>query len=131
VIRENPDTIMRDMIDQDYTKIDGRTAFDASKKGDAAARLVVDHYVKYLSEGLIDMVNIFRPEIILLGGGISNEGEYLIEPVRSYVKRYAFGGDRTPVPAIEKAALGNDAGIIGAAMLVFKNRRAQGQGDFV
>ncbi len=119
-IQKDQNTIMWDMIDHDYTKISGRTAFEASRKGDRVAQQVVELYIKYLSEGLIDMINIFRPEILLLGGGVSNEGDYLFDPVRDYVKRFAYGGKRTPIPLIKKAALGNDAGIIGAAMLVFR-----------
>ncbi len=114
------DTIMWEMINNDIEKISGRTAFDASRKGDKVAKSVVDNYIKYLSEGIIDMVNIFRPEILLVGGGVCNEGEYLFGPVREYVKKYAYGGNRTLMPRIEKAALGNDAGIIGAAMLVYR-----------
>jgi len=111
---------MWDMIEHDYTKMSGRTAFDASRKGDPVAMEVVKNYIKYLSEGIIDMINIFRPEILLIGGGVCNEGEYLFAPVREYAKKYVYGGNRTPMPLIEKASLGNDAGIIGAAMLVFK-----------
>jgi glucokinase len=118
VLKKNKETIMWDMIDRDYEKISGRTAFDASRKGDAVAHEVVNHYIKYLSEGIIDMVNIFRPEVILIGGGISNEGESLFSPIREYVARYAYGGTRTPIPPIIRAKLGNDAGIIGAAMLI-------------
>ena len=111
-------TIMWEMIGHDLAGINGRTAFEASRTGDGAAVDVVNTYIKYLSEGIIDMLNIFRPEIFLMGGGISNEGEYLFEPVRAYVKKFIYGGDRTPFPEIRKAMLGNDAGIIGAAMLV-------------
>lgn len=120
-IQKDQNTIMWDMIEHDYSKIGGRTAFDASRKGDRVAQEVVDYYIKYLSEGLIDMINIFRPEVLLVGGGICNEGDYLFDPVRAYIKKFAYGGKRTPLPLIKKAGLGNDAGIIGAAMLVFKH----------
>lgn len=117
-IEKDKNTIMWDMIEHDLDKVSGRTAFDASRKGDKLALEIVKEYIKYLSEGLIDMINIFRPEIVLIGGGVCNEGEYLFEPVREYTKKYVYGGTRTPMPPIEKAKLGNDAGIIGAAMLV-------------
>ena len=119
-IQSDRDTAMWDMTGRDYSNVSARTAFDAARKGDRVAMQVVETYVKYLSEGLIDMINIFRPEILLIGGGLCNEGDFLFDPVRAYVKKYAYGGDRTPVPLIKKAALGNDAGIIGAAMLVFR-----------
>lgn len=115
---ENKDSLMWELTGQDIEKAGGRTAFEASRKGDSAAIKVVENYIGYLSEGITDMVNIFRPEIVLVGGGISNEGEYLFAPVREYVKRYAYGGSRTFVPEVTGAKLGNDAGIIGAAMLV-------------
>ena len=63
------------------------------------------------------IVNALAPEIILIGGGISREGEYLMEPIRRYVKRNCFGGECGAVPEIRPAALGNEAGIIGAAAL--------------
>lgn len=119
-IESDSSTIMLEMIGNNLENISGRTAFEASRKGDKVAIEVVETYIKYLSEGIIDMINIFRPEIVLVGGGVCNEGEYLFGPVREYVKKYTYGGSLTPVPPIEKAALGNDAGIIGAAMLAFR-----------
>lgn len=117
-MEKDKNSLMWEFAAGDVKKAGGRTAFDASRKGDKKALEVVGNYIKYVSEGLIDMINIFRPEIVLLGGGVSNEGEYLFTPVREYVGKYTYGGSRTPVPPVMKAGLGNDAGIIGAAMLV-------------
>ena len=61
--------------------------------------------------------NVFRPDLILIGGGISREGEYLIGPIREKLPRHTFAGEVAPLPALAAAALGNDAGIIGAACL--------------
>lgn len=97
--------------------VDGKTAFDGMRAGDAAAKQVVDEYISYLAEGVINLVNIFRPEAIVLGGGVCAEGETLLAPLREKVSPWLFGGaDYAPV-AIVAASLGNDAGLCGAARL--------------
>lgn len=93
----------------------GKTAFAAAAKGDLAAQEVVDGYIDYLAEGIADIVNILRPEAILVGGGVSNEGKRLIEPLKEAVDRKIFvSSDIVPL-AVKKAELGNDAGMYGAA----------------
>lgn len=95
----------------------GKDVFDAAAAGDAAAQAVVDLYCVYVAAGITDLVNILGPEKVLIGGGISRQGERLLAPIRAYVAANCFGGhDRTP-PVIECARLGNEAGIIGAAAL--------------
>ena len=73
----------------------------AARAGDKAGADVVGEYVKYLAEGIIDMVNIFRPEIVLVGGGIK-EGDFLLGPVREYVRSYAYASGYVPCPKIER-----------------------------
>lgn len=116
-ISENKESIMLAAVDGDIEKVNGRTAFDASRKGDATAVKVVENYIKYLGEGITNLNNIFRSEIIIVGGGICNEGDYLLNPVREYVNKNSYAGDLVAATPIVKALLGNDAGIIGAAML--------------
>lgn len=116
-MKDNPKSLMWELCEGKLENAGGMTSFDASRKGDQAGKKVVKEYIKYISEGLVDLVNIFRPQIVLVGGGISNEGDYLFDPIREYVGKYTYGGDYTPIPPIIKAKLGNDAGIIGAAML--------------
>lgn len=95
----------------------GKDVFDAAAAGDAAAQAVVDRYCVYVAAGITDLVNILGPEKVLIGGGISRQGERLLAPIRAYVAANCFGGhDRTP-PVIECARRGNEAGIIGAAAL--------------
>lgn len=111
---KNPSSMMHKWV-QDNGKVSGRTAFDCAKKGDEAAQSVVDNYIKHISEGIISVINIFQPEKILIGGGISKEGDYLLNPI----KEIAFKGDYNkfmPKTSIEIATLFNDAGIIGAAI---------------
>lgn len=97
-------------------KFTGRTAFNAAKEGDKTAQMVVDNYVKYVGCGLANIINIFQPEIIVVGGGIANEGDALMNPVRDYVNSQTYTKD-VKACRIERASLGNDAGIIGAALL--------------
>ena len=97
--------------------VNGRTAFDAAQQGDATAAEVVARYAVYVAAGLTDFVNILAPEMILLGGGISRQGEALLAPVREYVATHCFGQREGAIPTIAAAKLGNEAGIIGAAAL--------------
>ena len=98
-------------------EITGRTAFDAAQQGDATAAEVVARYAVYVAAGLTDFVNILAPEMILLGGGISRQGETLLAPIREYVATHCFGQREGAIPTIAAAKLGNEAGIIGAAAL--------------
>ena len=98
-------------------RISGRTACEAMRAGDPAGKEVYDKYVKYLAAGLTNMVNIFQPEVISLGGGVSNEGQSLIDAIKPIVHTEQYGsGFLTPVE-LRIAELGNDAGMIGAAMM--------------
>lgn len=91
--------------------------FDLAECGDGAAQEVVKDYQKKLATGIVNIVNIFRPQLVLIGGGISAQGEKLMAPLREIVKENAFGGSKGEVPEIEAASLGNQAGMIGAASL--------------
>ncbi len=114
---KHPESIINQLVDGDLSKVSGKTAFDAMRAGDKWGKKVVDDYIKYLGEGVINYINIFQPDIILLGGGISKEGDTLLKPLRRYVFRYAYGSKFLKRAKIECATLGNDAGIVGAAML--------------
>ena len=98
-------------------QVSGRTAFDAMRLGDDAARAVVDQYIRHLACGLTSIINIFQPEVLCVGGGICNEGETLLAPVREIFDREDYARDCTRRTSIVRATLGNDAGIIGAALL--------------
>jgi len=113
---QHADSIMHDHLAR-HKKISGRTAFDCAKAGDAAATMVVDQYTDYIAAGLSSLCTVFRPEIVLIGGGISNEGDYLLDPVCQKLPRYVHASDIIGVPPIQAAALGNRAGMIGAAFL--------------
>lgn len=112
-----PDSVMHELVAANGGKVDGRTAFDAMRRGDIAGIKVVDAYVKYVACGLINLVNIFQPETICIGGGICNEGETLLRPLRRYIDSERYSVYSKIQSKIVKAELGNDAGIIGAALL--------------
>ena len=99
-------------------RISGRTACQAMRAGDEAAKEVYDKYVKYLAAGITNIINIFQPEIISLGGGVSGEGQSLIDALLPLIRKEQYGsGVLDKLTDIRIAKLGNDAGIIGAAAL--------------
>lgn len=97
--------------------VDGKTAFDGWREGDAAASDVVDMYIEYLGCGLTNIVNTFQPEVLLIGGGICKEGENLTKPLEKILARDSYCIDPERSTKLDIAKLGNDAGIIGAAYL--------------
>ena len=113
----HPESALYTLCGGELHKMNGKIPFDAARLGDATAQQVVDNYVKYLGEGIVNFVNVWRPEKVLVGGGISNEGAPLLTPLAAYVRVNCFAGDRGFVPPVEKAVLGNDAGLYGAAAL--------------
>ncbi len=113
-MEKNPESLMNKLVEKEG-KVSGRTAFDAAKQGDEAAQTVVDNYIRYVSEGITDMVNIFQPEKVVIGGSISKEGDYLLNPIKKFVETYDYNR-YMPKVKIEIATLFGDAGIIGAAL---------------
>lgn len=115
-MEEYPDSIMHQLAEEEG-KVSGKTAFDAMRHGDIAGIKVVDQYIKYIACGLVNLVNALQPEIICVGGGICNEGETLLRPIRRYIEAERYSVYSKLQTKIMKAELGNDAGIIGAAIL--------------
>ena len=101
----------------DINQVTGRTAFDAMRAGDPLAKEIADSYIAQLVCGLANCINIFQPDILCIGGGISNERDNLLNPVRALLKTQVYSIHSTKQTQICRAALGNDAGIIGAALL--------------
>lgn len=116
-MEEHRDSKMWDIAGS-LDRVDGRTPFEAMRAGDAAGKAVVDRYIYYIAVGLINMINIFQPEILCVGGGICKEGETLLAPLRKYIDAEQFSKYSEKKTKLCVAALGNDAGIIGAAGLV-------------
>ena len=115
-MERDPGSVMWELCQGDRFRVDGRIPFQAARLGDLSAKKVLHRYLEGLSIGLINLVNILQPEIICLGGGISNaEDDLLLDPLRGLVLAGCF--DKSKPPRLERASLGNDAGVVGAAML--------------
>ena len=97
--------------------VSARVAFSAMKEGDPYAKEVCDEYIRYLAEGITNMINIFQPHVLCIGGGVCNEKEYLTKPLIEIVERDQYTRTNPKKTKIVTATLGNDAGIIGAASL--------------
>lgn len=98
-------------------KIDGATAFKYASI-DETAKQIVEEYLDYVAVGLVNVANVFRPQIILLGGGISNEGDNLVIPLRERLNKMIFAGDKGPKVELSVASLKNKAGLLGACALI-------------
>lgn len=118
-IKKNPDSIMKEWV-QKHGHISGRTAFACALRGDRAAIEVRDNYIRYVAEGIVSVVNIFQPEMVVIGGGISREGDTLLNPIKEFVSKREFN-KHMPKTDIRIARLFNDAGIVGAAMAAKTN----------
>lgn len=114
---EHKDSVMWQLTSGDVENAGGRTAFDAMRIGDKWGTEVVENYIRYIAVGTTNIVNIFQPEMICFGGGICNEGETLLAPIREHVARERYSKKQAVQTEICRATLGNDAGIIGAACL--------------
>lgn len=117
IMENNKESIMWKLTGDSLENVSGKTAFECYKC-DKAASEVVDNYISNLGEGLANVAAIFRPEVIILGGGISKEGDNLIIPLQKYLDENIFGGSLGPRVIIKTASLGNNAGFIGAAALL-------------
>ena len=117
LMEKNPKSLLWKLAEGDLAKVNGRLPFDAAALGDAVAGKVVDEYVEYLGSGVASLVNILQPEVFCIGGGLSNQGETLMAPVRYILNREDYARNNAHRTRLMRAQLGNDAGIIGAAML--------------
>jgi glucokinase len=120
MMKKDPSSSMWSFVNGKLEAVNGLTAFECAKKGDKSAQKVVDQYIHFLGEELLNVMNAFRPEAIVLGGGLSGQREALTEPLKKYLaeRGYGFAGTHAPKAEILVSRLGNDAGILGAASLV-------------
>ena len=114
---KNKDSMLWAVCNGNKQNVDGKMIFDCAKAGDETAKNVVDWYVDYLAEGIANLANIFRPEAILLGGGVSAQGDALIIPTQKLVNERLYGGTQHAPVKVTVATLGNDAGLCGAGKL--------------
>ncbi len=120
-IAQCPDSLLA-KIAENEKKVTARTAFEARRAGDKAGAEVIEDYVKYVGTGLGNLANIFRPEVILIGGGVSNEGEYFIDMLQEYTNQCLYSAKAAAVK-VKRAKLLNDAGILGAAALAIECKK--------
>lgn len=113
-MKKNPESDMWRVCGGKLSNANGATAFKAK---DAAAKAVVKEYLSYLTEGIVSIVNMFQPNLVCIGGGISHEGRKILAPVEKGIKKYSFARFGSKQTKVDLAVLGNDAGIIGAALL--------------
>ena len=116
-IKQHPESLLNTLCDGNPDKVEAKTAFDAMDKGDETAAKVIDRYISYVAAGVGSMMTLFRPEVVIVGGGVSNAGEKLLKPLSQKTDGMTFTRNQAENPPIVLAELGNDAGIIGAAML--------------
>ncbi len=108
---------MLKICDGDINNVNGKTAFDAAAAGDPDAQEVLDEYFGYLATGLVNIINIFQPDVLCIGGGISNQGQNLLRPLRKIIEEERYTKHNDKQTQLCTCTLGNDAGIIGAAFL--------------
>jgi hypothetical protein len=122
-VAEHSDSVLAAVVRENGGHISGRSAFEAMRRGDQTGKAVCEQYIDYLAAGIINLVNIFQPDTLAIGGGVSNEDDrFLLDPLRRRVERESIPCSRDKMTKIVKAELGNRAGIIGAAFLG-KNKR--------
>lgn len=114
-MKKHPESALWKLCGGDPEMVDGKTAFDGMKAGDRYATKVVKDYIGYLAEGVTNLANVFRPDAILLGGGVCAEGDTLLKPLKEKVEQLIYGGEEYAPVEILIASLGNDAGLCGAA----------------
>ena len=115
-MKQNPDSALWQICGGDLGRVEGRTPFQAARQGDQTALQVLERYRRELSYGLISLCNVLFPEVICLGGGVSGaDRDLLLDPLEELVHRGCF--DKGHLPKLVRASLGNDAGVVGAAML--------------
>ena len=110
-------------ISPEIELVGGRVVFEAAAQGDKSAIAVLNNYIKYLGEGILNYCNIFRPNVVVLSGGIANAGAALFDPLNEYIKERHYGYKCTPEVKVVPAELGYDSGKIGAAALFFQNKK--------
>lgn len=116
--KQYPDSLLWALCDHDLEKMNAKIPFDAADAGDPCGKMLVDNYIQYLADGITDLANIFRPDLIVLGGGVCAQGEKLTEPLNQHLRANCFGSTVAYVPRAVVAKNGNQAGMIGAAGLV-------------
>lgn len=115
-IEKNPTSRLAE-IAEEHGKVSGRTAFLAAREGDKVGQAMVDEWIENVADGVTSIVNVFQPEVLVIGGAICKEGDFLLNPIIKYVEKYRYSRPPLAQTVVKIAKLGNDAGLIGAAFL--------------
>ena len=110
-------TIIDDLIKGDLNNTNARVAFAAMKQGDEVGKEIVDEFISYLASGIATVINVFQPNVLSIGGGVCNEKEYLLTPLKEAVFKETYTRDGSQQTEIKIAEMGNAAGIVSAAVL--------------
>ena len=116
-LKAHPDNMMWQLAKGELANVNAKTAFDGMRAGDPLATELVRNFVDYIGCGLTNLINIFQPEVVCIGGGVSKEGETLLAPIREYVDKNDYARMGVKRVHIKAAQLRNDAGVVGAACL--------------
>ena len=121
LLKKTDDPILKRVIEQEG-EINAKVAYQAAREGSQVCAQLCEEYAKYIATGVLNLINMLQPEVICIGGGVSHEGDALLQPILEYVKKESYTRDNAEdlQTSIKLAELGNDAGIIGAALL-YKN----------
>ena len=115
-VEKHPESAILSIAGGTVSNIEAKTVFDASKAGDPTAVEVYRRYISCLAQAVASVINLLDPEVIVLGGGVSKAGSYLLDPLVREIPQYVLFNDQ-PLPSVRIAVLGSEAGIIGASML--------------
>lgn len=116
-MRSNPDSLLWDVCCGDISRIEAKSVFDCAAQCDVTSVELLDRYTTYLSEGITNLINIFQPAVLCIGGGVSRAGEQLLKPLQDKVSSMVYSKNARLNTEIVLAALDNDAGVLGAALL--------------
>ena len=128
LIRETKEAMLKDryssmwqLCENDLEKVDGKTAFDGMRMNDSTAKLVVGAFIHYLAVGISNVITLLQPELVAIGGGLSRENNYILTPLRTELRKLSMLREDQSETMVTIAEFENDAGIIGASLLGYKD----------
>lgn len=119
-----PDSLLWKLCGDDPSRVEAKTVFDGAAAGDPVCRDLLEEYTTCLAEGVANIINIFQPAVLCIGGGVSRAGDALLLPLRRKVSERIYSQNSRRNTRIELAKLDNDAGILGAALLGTRRKPA-------
>jgi glucokinase len=125
-IQEGAETFIRDYVDDDMEKVTAEVVDKAARQGDSLARTLIERTGYYLGIGLANLINLFNPELIVIGGGLSNIGDMLLDPAYRIARERAFK-ESVQVVRFAPAKLGRNSGVLGAAAFAAVEMEKEGR----